>query len=209
MIIHTGHPVVLHGGLLVFGVLSSVALDLDDEMQEVMAAVDDNDKVWSVHPHFGGVAVGDLEAEVVILDVGLDPGMGFDHAAELPLPVAVEDDPIDVATAGIRLVEIGLGGGEVDVGGGTDGIVGIEHGFDRATADLRSRDGGRDALAGDIGQLLVHELGGVGATLADEAAIEPLSGDALELSEEIELRLFVRVAPLRVEQLPGEMEEEL
>ena len=49
---------------------------------------------------------------------------------------------------------------------------------------------------------------GIGAALADEAGVEPLLGDALELAEQVELRLLAGVAPLGVEQALGEVEEE-
>ncbi len=67
---------------------------------------------------------------------------------------------------------------------------------------------GGDPLAGHVGQLLVHELRRIGAALADEAGVEPLLGDALELAEQVELRLLAGVAPLRVEQALGEVEEQ-
>ena len=62
-------------------------------------------------------------------------------------------------------------------------------------------DGGGDPLAGHVGQLLILELRRIGAALADETAVEPLLGDALELAEEVEFRLFAGVAPFGVEQV--------
>jgi hypothetical protein len=38
--------------------------------------------------------------------------------------------------------------------------------------------------------------------------VEPLSGDPLELAEQVELGLLVRVAPLGVEEPPGEVIEQ-
>ena len=35
-------------------------------------------------------------------------------------------------------------------------------------------DAGGNALAGHVGQFLVHELGRIGAAFADQAGIEPL-----------------------------------
>ena len=61
-------------------------------------------------------------------------------------------------------------------------------------------DAGGDAVAGHVGQFLIHEQRGIGAAFADEAGVEPLLGDALELAEEVELRLLAGVAPFRVEQ---------
>ncbi len=49
---------------------------------------------------------------------------------------------------------------------------------------------------------------GIRVALADEAGVEPLLGDALELAEEVELRLLAGVAPLRVEQPLGDVEDE-
>ena len=49
---------------------------------------------------------------------------------------------------------------------------------------------------------------GIRAALADEAGVEPLLGDALELAEQVELRLLAGVAPLRVEQALREVEQQ-
>ena len=211
--IHPGHPVGIHGGFLLFGVFSSIALDLDDEMQEIVLAtaiIDENDKVRDVGARFGGGAVRHLETEIVVLDVRFNPRMGFGHAAKLRFPVAIEDDPVDVAAAGIRLVATGPGPGrgEIHVDRGADGIVRIEHSLDRSLVHVVRDDSSCDVLACLVGQLLIHELGGVGVALADKTAIEPLSGDALELSEKMEFRLLARIAPLCVEQPLGEMKEQ-
>ena len=40
---------------------------------------------------------------------------------------------------------------------------------------------------------------------ADKAGVQPLLGDALELTEEMKLRLFAGIAPLGVEQVRGEV----
>jgi len=39
----------------------------------------------------------------MILDIGADARVGLGHTAELCFPVAVEDDPVDVTAAGVRL----------------------------------------------------------------------------------------------------------
>ena len=129
------------------------------------------------------------------------PRMGFGHAAELGLPVAVEDHPVDVAAVRVRLPTACLGGGEVHVGCRTHGVVGVQHRLDGpATAHLGAGDGGGDAFARHVGQFLVHELGWVGVALADKTAVKPLPGQAFELSEKMELGLFARITPLRGEQ---------
>ena len=47
----------------------------------------------------GAVAIRHFQTEVVVLDVGPHLGMRLGHAAELRLPIAVENDPVDVAAA--------------------------------------------------------------------------------------------------------------
>ena len=50
-VVNAGDPVGLHGGLLLLGVLCTVALDLDDQVEEVVVAasvVDQEDEVWQV-----------------------------------------------------------------------------------------------------------------------------------------------------------------
>jgi len=86
-------------------------------------------------------------------------------------------------------------------------VIGIEQRLDRALGEEGARDARRDAVAGHVGQLLIHEDRGIGASLANEAAIEPLFGDALELPEEMELGFLAGVTPFRVEQPVGEMEQ--
>ena len=95
------------------------------------------------------------------------------------------------------------------MGGGADRVVGVEDGGDRALADVGAVDAGDDSLAGHVGEHLVAELGGIGTALADEAGIEPLAGDALELAEEVKPWLFTRVAPLLKDEVRGEFVEDL
>ena len=101
-----------------------------------------------------------------------------------------------------------LGGVEADVRRGTVGIVRIEQRFDGSLAFEGAGDGGGDAVAGHVGQVLIHEQRRIGVALADETGVEPLLGDALELAEEVELRLLAWIAPFRVEQVLGELEEQ-
>ena len=49
---------------------------------------------------------------------------------------------------------------------------------------------------------------GIGAAFADEAGVEPLLGDALELAEQVELGLLAGIAPFGVEQALGDVEEQ-
>ena len=71
------------------GVLAAVALDLDHEVEQVVVAVavvDEHDEVGEVGARGGAVPVGDIEPQRVVLDVGADPRVRFDEAAELGLP---------------------------------------------------------------------------------------------------------------------------
>ncbi len=87
-------------------------------------------------------------------------------------------------------------------------VVGIEQRLDGLLAEELLRDGHGDAVARHVGQLLIHQLRRIGAAFADEIAVEPFLGDALELAEQIELRFFAGIAPFGVEQALGEVEDE-
>ena len=68
-------------------------------MQQIIVAVaviHQHDEVGQIPPRLGAVAVGHFQAEVVVLDVGVDARVGFGDAAELGFPIAVEDDPVDM-----------------------------------------------------------------------------------------------------------------
>ena len=109
---------------------------------------------------------------------------------------------------GVSLPAASLGRVEIHMGCRTDGIVRIDYRFDQMMIDFRLHDGRRDSLAGHVGQFLIHKKSFGDAALAVEAVIEPLPSDALELTEEIELGLFARIAELRrIEQPMGQMKE--
>jgi hypothetical protein len=66
------------------------AFDFYDEAQGIGGAVVDGDgEAGEVDAVFGGVTVGDAEAEALVFDVGEDPRVGFGDAAEVGFPVAV------------------------------------------------------------------------------------------------------------------------
>ncbi len=77
----------------------------------------------------------------------------------------------------------------------------------RLPIELRG-DAGGDPIARHVREFLIHELGGIGAAFADEAGVEPLLGDALELAEEMELGFLAGIAPFSVEQSLGEVEHQ-
>ena len=103
-----------------------------------MAVVDQHDEVGQILAGFRAETVGHLEAEVVVLHVGSDLRVRLGDAAELGLPIAIENHPIDVAATGAGLPAIGFRGSEVDVTGGACGIVGIEQRLDGTFADRTS-----------------------------------------------------------------------
>ena len=175
-----------------------------------MPIVHQHDEVGQILARLRAVAVGHLETEVVILGVGDHRGMRFGHAAELALPVAVEHDPVDLVlrrrAAGVPAV--GARRVEANVRRGARGIVRIEQRLDRPLAEKLARDRRGDLVAGHIRQFLIHQLGGIGVAFADETGVEPLLGDALELAEEVQLRLLAGVAPFGVEQPLRDVEDE-
>ena len=75
-------------------------------LQQIIVAVaiiHAHDEVRQVLAHFRTIAVRHFQAEVVVLDVGANAGMRFGHAAELALPIAVENHPVDVTAARVSL----------------------------------------------------------------------------------------------------------
>jgi len=140
----------------------------------------------------------------VIFDVGFDLRVRLGNTAELSLPIAIEDDPIDLASNRLcvsRPPTVPLGRSEVNVNGGAGRVVWVKQDLDRRFANRVRGDGGGNALAGHIGQIPVKYLRGICATRAEKASVKPLFGDALELTEQMKLRFFARIAPLGVKQM--------
>ena len=71
-------------------ILAAAVVDLDDEVGDVLAV-------------FDAVLVGHGEAEVVVFYVGVYAILLLGDAAELALPLAVKDGPVDVAFVRARL----------------------------------------------------------------------------------------------------------
>ena len=134
--------------------------------------------------------------------------MRLRHAAEFGLPVAVEDDPVDVAALRVGFPSQGFRRVEPDVFCGALGIVWIEERLDGAGVRKGCRDTGGDLVASHVCQLLIHQQGGIRVALADEAGVEPLLGDALELAEQVHFRIFAGITPFRVKQALREMENQ-
>src|SRR3546814_33754 len=147
----------------------------------------------------------------MVLYIGTDTRMLFDYPAEFGLPITVENDPVDLAfrRRSVRLPSIGLRGVEADMERRPGGVVRIQHGLDGLGASERARDAGDDALTGHVGQRLVFELCRIGAALADQARIQPLSCDTLELTEQVQLGGFTRVAVSGQDQMCREFIEDL
>src|SRR6202040_4137859 len=103
------------------------------------------------------VAVWHFQAEVVVLGVGDHAGVSFGNAAELRLPIAVQNDRVDLILRR-RAAGVPAGGArrvESDVAGRAGVVVRIEQGFDGAFADEPSGDRGGDAVARHVGAFLV------------------------------------------------------
>jgi hypothetical protein len=103
----------------------------------VGAVIDEGDEAGEVAVVLGDGTAGDFKAGALVFDADEDPGLGFGDAAEPGFPVAVQDDPGNVAFAGIGLPAAGFTDDEADVDTGTCGLAGVEEGFDRAAVDER------------------------------------------------------------------------
>ena len=141
----------------------------------------------------------------MVLHVGLYLRVALGDAAELGLPIAVQDDPVDVALPRVGLPTALLGSGEVDVGGRAGGIEWIEQHLDRPVGGVGPIDCRGDALAGHVGQLLVHELGPICVASALQAGFEPLLDNCPQFAEKVDFGLLVGIPPLGVEQSLGEV----
>ena len=78
--------------------------------------------------------------------------------------------------------------GETTETGGKYAFISLE----RATNDL---------VAGHIGEHLVFELRRICAAFANQITIEPLLGDAFELTKEMQFRVFARLTPSVQDQM--------
>ena len=165
-----------------------------------MPVVHEHDEVGSIVASLGAVAVGNLETQVVVLDVGADSGVRLRDPAELGFPLAVADHPVDVTAARVGLPADLLRRDKVHVDGRAGRVVGVKDGADRPLSGELRDDASSDPLASHVGELLVAELRRVGSALADQMVIEPLTGDAFQLAEQVELRLLAGVAPLGFEE---------
>ena len=115
-----------------------------------------------------------------------------------------------MAAARFGLVSARPGGTEVDVRGRAGRVVGVEDDLRRPVLrELRAGDSGCDALAGDVGDRLVRQLRGVGSALADEVAAHPLADNALQLSEQVQPGLSVRVPVSGHQEIRGQLVHDL
>src|SRR5688572_29105669 len=125
--IDAGYPIGLNGFGFSHGILAAIAFDLNDEMEEVIGpttVIDQDDEIRDVAPQFAAEVIRNFQAEIMILNVGAYLRMAFGNAAELGFPIAVEDDPVDVAFLSVRFPAVGLGSVESDEAGRAAGIVG-------------------------------------------------------------------------------------
>ncbi len=93
--------------------------------------------------------------------------MSLSHTTKCRLPVAIQDDPVDVTSPGIRFPSVLFGGIEIDVHSGTGGIVGIEYGFDGIVANELACNPCGNSFTCHISKLGVKKLSGIGAACAD------------------------------------------
>src|SRR5439155_917815 len=175
-----------------------------------MAVVDKNDEVGPVHPRLRTMAVGHFESKIVVLHVSADARVRLGDSTEFRFPIAVEDDPIDMAAVRGRFPTTPLGRVEADVRSGTYRIVSIQRHGNLSLTFARTRDRGDDTVASHVGDHLKHQLRWIGSALTNQITpIEPLAHDPFQLTEEMKLRFFTRITPLLQYQVGGEMVEDL
>src|SRR5439155_23933431 len=107
----------------------AVTFDLDDEVEQViitMPIVDSNDEVGAIDSVLTGEPIRNLEPEVVVLHIRSHARMRLSDTAELAFPIAIENDPIDMATVRRRFPAISARRVEIYVTRRAGGIVGIE-----------------------------------------------------------------------------------
>ena len=174
-----------------------------------MAVVDEDDEVGNVATHFRTVPIGHFEVEASVLHIGANPGVRLDDVAELAFPAAVENDVVHVASIGAGFPAIGSRGREANVTGGTFRVVRIQNHLNGFLPFERAGDAGLNALAGHVGERLVLELRGVCAAFADQARLDPLPRDLLELAEQGESRLTVLITEPRHDEVRGQFVDDL
>src|SRR5439155_19743219 len=119
--------------------------DLDDEIEQVIITtpiVDSNDEVRAIHSVLTAEPIRDLEPEVVVLHIRSHARMRLGYAAELAFPIAIQNDPINMATIRCRFPAVSARGVEIYVTRRARRIVGIEQSFDRMLANECSIDCG-------------------------------------------------------------------
>ena len=65
-----------------------------------------HNEVQQIGAALGAVPVRDFQPKILVFYICQHLGMIFGHATEFPFPVAVEDDPVDVALFGVCLPEV-------------------------------------------------------------------------------------------------------
>ena len=65
---------------------------------------------------------------------------------------------------------------------------------------VSKHDARSDSFTGHISQDLIHKLGRKSPALADEAFVQPLASDPLQLPKEMEFRLLSRITPTCAQQ---------
>src|ERR1700730_9033650 len=103
-----------------------------------MPVVHEDNDVGTILAILGTIAVLHLESKVVILHIGLSTRMRLGHAAELGLPITVQNHIIDLAAASVRLPTVRLGSVELNVAAGAYRIVRVPVKEDLRVVNRRS-----------------------------------------------------------------------
>src|SRR5208337_3728346 len=105
------------------------------------------DEIRQICAHLRAVSVRNFQSKIVVLDISLHAWVGFGNPAELGLPIAVENDPVDMTPARVRHPAVLFGGIEVYVDSGAGRVIRVEHDLDGPFAHQRPGYGCCDALA--------------------------------------------------------------
>ena len=115
-----------------------------------VSVVNEHDKIRNILSGFRAITIWHFQAEIVVLDASPDFRMLFGDAAELSLPVAMQDYSIDMEAIRTGLPAERIAGIEADMACRTRWIVGIEQSMDWAFSFISKRDCLGNSLASHI-----------------------------------------------------------
>src|SRR6267143_1363858 len=92
----------------------------------MLAVIHHHNEVRQIDPRLRPESVWDFETETMVLHIRFYSRVGFGNATEVRLPIAVQNDPVDMTASGISLPAVLSGSGEVHVACRANRIVRIQ-----------------------------------------------------------------------------------